>query len=568
MTLTVCWSAKGGSGTTVVAAAFALGSSIDSLLVDLDGELPAALGRARAERPRPQRLVRLRRPGTLPSSTSPSRRRQQHSARPPRAGADPPGLAPLACAATFLADVAARGHRRRRLRGTARRPTRRPGARPARHPAVLPGAVAGLPPAAARRRRARRGAGPQPDRRRRRPRRRRARRRPRHRRPGRSPAPSTPACSPPACPGPWSSRCRPCGSRHERHLGGRRQRRRRTTRRGAVPGSTGRAGQRRAGSARARPPPRATRRRDAPGTAWSTPLSLASTGSARSTRCSAMPPSTRSSSTAAARSGSSGAGELERRGSIAAADLAVVIERILAPLGRRLDRTTPIVDARLADGTRVCAVVPPISVDGTILSLRRFRDEPLPLTAFGGSAVTDVLGELVERRCNTVISGATSSGKTSLLSSLLGLARPGERIVVLEDTAELAPLADHVVRLEARPASNDGVAAIIGRAAPAHRPAPASRPPRRRRSSRPRGPRARPGAEHRTRRLVVDLSRQQRPRRATSARDARRPGRPVVAAARRSRPPRALHRRRRPRRADCRRVSPGQRDRRGRRRWW
>ncbi len=153
-------------------------------------------------------------------------------------------------------------------------------------------------------------------------------------------------------------------------------------------------------------------------------------------------------------------GSLERRGTIAEAELAVVIERILAPLGRRLDRTTPIVDARLGDGTRVCAVVPPISVDGTILSLRRFRSEPLPLTAFGDAAVCEALGDLVERRCNTVISGATSSGKTSLLSSLLGLVPRGERIVVLEDTAELAPLADHVVRLEARPGSNDGVPAI------------------------------------------------------------------------------------------------------------
>ena len=137
-----------------------------------------------------------------------------------------------------------------------------------------------------------------------------------------------------------------------------------------------------------------------------------------------------------------------------------MIERILAPLGRRLDRTTPIVDARLDDGTRVCAVVPPISVGGTILSLRRFRTEPLPLTAFGDGAVTEALGELVERRCNTVISGATSTGKTSLLSSLLGLTAPGERIVLLEDTAELAPLVEHLVRLEARPATNDGVAAI------------------------------------------------------------------------------------------------------------
>lgn len=154
------------------------------------------------------------------------------------------------------------------------------------------------------------------------------------------------------------------------------------------------------------------------------------------------------------------AGLLERRGSIAADDLSTVIERILAPLGRRLDRTTPIVDARLADGTRVCAVVPPISVDGTCLSLRRFRREPLPLAAFGGELIESVLAELVARRCNAVISGATSSGKTSLLSSLLGIVPQGERVVLLEDTAELAPLADHLVRLEARPASSEGVPAI------------------------------------------------------------------------------------------------------------
>jgi pilus assembly protein CpaF len=154
------------------------------------------------------------------------------------------------------------------------------------------------------------------------------------------------------------------------------------------------------------------------------------------------------------------AGILERCGSIGADDLATVIERILAPLGRRLDRTTPIVDARLGDGTRVCAVVPPISVDGTCLSLRRFRGGALPLAAFGGEVVESVLAAVVARRCNTVISGATSSGKTSLLSSLLGLVPRGERLVLLEDTAELAPQADHLVRLEARPASSDGVPAI------------------------------------------------------------------------------------------------------------
>ncbi len=153
-------------------------------------------------------------------------------------------------------------------------------------------------------------------------------------------------------------------------------------------------------------------------------------------------------------------GDVERRGAIAPGDLAVVIERILAPLGRRLDRTTPIADARLADGTRVCAVVPPISVGGTCLSLRRFRSTPLPVDEFASLPVAAVLTELIERRCNVVVSGATSSGKTSLLSSLLGLIARGERVVMLEDTAELAPAIDHVVRLEARPATNDGVAAI------------------------------------------------------------------------------------------------------------
>jgi pilus assembly protein CpaF len=153
-------------------------------------------------------------------------------------------------------------------------------------------------------------------------------------------------------------------------------------------------------------------------------------------------------------------GALERAGSIGVTELAVVVERILAPLGRRLDRTSPVVDARLADGTRVCAVVPPVALGGICLSLRRFRTTPLPLESFASAAGVRMLTELVDRRCNVVISGATSSGKTSLLSSLLGLLPPGERIVTLEDTAELAPVADHVVRLEARPATSDGVRAI------------------------------------------------------------------------------------------------------------
>jgi pilus assembly protein CpaF len=147
-------------------------------------------------------------------------------------------------------------------------------------------------------------------------------------------------------------------------------------------------------------------------------------------------------------------------GSIAAADLAVVIERILAPLGRRLDRTSPVVDARLEDGSRVCAVIPPIALDGACLSVRRFRDRTLPLAAFGAGEVADLLDELLHRRCNVLVAGATSSGKTSLLNTMLGRTELGERIVVIEDTAELLPSHDHLVRLEARPATPDGLPAI------------------------------------------------------------------------------------------------------------
>ncbi len=258
-------------------------------------------------------------------------------------------------------------------------------------------------------------------------------------------------------------------------------------------------------------------------------------------------------------------GEVERHGDIPPTDLAIVVERILAPLGRRLDRTTPIVDARLADGTRVCAVVPPISLGGTCLSLRRFRATPLPLDAFAIAPVAAVLAELVARRCNVVVSGATSSGKTSLLSSLLTLIAPGERVVVLEDTAELAPAIDHVVRLEARPATSDGVAAITLDRLLADRVAAATRPPRGRRGSRGRGARTRPGAQHGARRVAVDLPREQRAGRGAPAGDAGGAGCADVAVAGRAQPPAPVHRRDRARRARRRRTAAGRRDRRARR---
>lgn len=153
-------------------------------------------------------------------------------------------------------------------------------------------------------------------------------------------------------------------------------------------------------------------------------------------------------------------GQLDRAGQLPAADLAVVVERILAPLGRRLDRSSPVVDARLPDGSRVCAVVPPIAPDGACLSVRRFRDRALPFEAFGGAPIGAVLDVALAGRCNVIVSGSTSSGKTSLVNTILGRTHPGERIVTIEDTAELLPAAPHLVRLEARPPAPDGPAAV------------------------------------------------------------------------------------------------------------
>lgn len=154
-------------------------------------------------------------------------------------------------------------------------------------------------------------------------------------------------------------------------------------------------------------------------------------------------------------------GRLERVAPIPARTVPIVLERVLAPLGRRLDRTDPIVDARLPDGSRVCAVIGPIAVDGTAVSVRRLHRHALPLDAFCPPDVADVVRAVVHERCNVVVAGATSSGKTSLLAAMLALLPPVERVLVLEDTAELATPDDaHVVRLEARTATADGVRAV------------------------------------------------------------------------------------------------------------
>jgi pilus assembly protein CpaF len=140
--------------------------------------------------------------------------------------------------------------------------------------------------------------------------------------------------------------------------------------------------------------------------------------------------------------------------------LEVVIERILTPIGRRLDRLSPMVDARLPDGSRVCAVLPPIAVDGPCLAVRRFTPRALGLDAFAAPAVVALLRRLVERRCNIVVSGATSSGKTTLLGALTATVGGHERIITLEDTAELQVGAPHVLRLETRAAGPDGLTEV------------------------------------------------------------------------------------------------------------
>ncbi len=157
-------------------------------------------------------------------------------------------------------------------------------------------------------------------------------------------------------------------------------------------------------------------------------------------------------------------GRLERTGlRLDPRTVAGLIERIVAPLGLRVDRSAPLVDARLPDGSRVNAVVPPLAVDGPCLTIRRFAAAPIELGAMAAPAVVDLLRWAVAARCNVVVSGGTGVGKTTLLNALAGGIDPGERVVTIEDTAELRLPGDHVVRLEARPANADGVGAVTVR---------------------------------------------------------------------------------------------------------
>jgi pilus assembly protein CpaF len=146
----------------------------------------------------------------------------------------------------------------------------------------------------------------------------------------------------------------------------------------------------------------------------------------------------------------------------------VIIDRIVSNIGRRIDDSSPIVDARLPDGSRVCAVIPPLSLIGPVMSIRRFgkkllstedlqRNETLTI------GMLDFISGCVEARLNIIISGGSGSGKTTMLNTLSRFIPEEERVVTIEDTAELQMQQSHVVRLETRPTNIEGVGAITQR---------------------------------------------------------------------------------------------------------
>ncbi|WP_207619380.1 CpaF family protein [Nocardioides sp. IC4_145] len=164
---------------------------------------------------------------------------------------------------------------------------------------------------------------------------------------------------------------------------------------------------------------------------------------------------------------------LEKNGRLQPADAHFVdeshlrrtIDKIVSRIGRRVDESSPMVDARLPDGSRVNAVVPPLAVDGSALTIRKFATDPLTATdlvSFGSLTpqTTDFLEACVRGRLNIIVSGSTGAGKTTTLNVLSSFIPSDERIVTIEDAAELQLKQDHVVRLESRPANIEGKGAV------------------------------------------------------------------------------------------------------------
>lgn len=143
------------------------------------------------------------------------------------------------------------------------------------------------------------------------------------------------------------------------------------------------------------------------------------------------------------------------------AHLRKIIERIVARMGRRVDESSPMVDARLADGSRVNAIIPPCAIDGSSMSIRKFSKDPLQVSDLVEKRsltpeIAELLRGIVRARLNVLISGGTGCGKTTILNILSGFIPATERIVTIEDAAELQLRQDHVVRLETRPANIEG----------------------------------------------------------------------------------------------------------------
>lgn len=164
---------------------------------------------------------------------------------------------------------------------------------------------------------------------------------------------------------------------------------------------------------------------------------------------------------------------VEREGTLEATDLTFqddrhlyrIIERIVSSVGRRVDESSPMVDARLQDGSRVNAIIPPLALDGPVLSIRRFRTDRLGAQDLVGretltQPMLDFLNAAVRCRLNLLVSGGTGAGKTTMLNVLSSFISDKERVVTIEDAAELCLRQRHVVRLETRPANIEGQGAI------------------------------------------------------------------------------------------------------------
>ena len=171
------------------------------------------------------------------------------------------------------------------------------------------------------------------------------------------------------------------------------------------------------------------------------------------------------------------------------AHLLRIIEKVVSRVGRRVDESSPLVDARLPDGSRVNAAIPPVAVDGPLLSIRRFgrhalKGEDLVAKLAMTEGMLELLKACVKARLNILICGGTGSGKTTLLNALSSYIPEDERIVTIEDAAELQLQQTHVARMETRPANVEGDGRHPHPATGHQRPPYAARPHHRRRGSR------------------------------------------------------------------------------------